>query len=408
MKYVTTVLMMVAMTFATDTRVVREAKTLINHGFRVEVLCWDRQGQRPSNEILHRCIVRNVRFGKTSLLPYPKLYYVIAALLFQATIVMWALNRSRKRRNVILHSHDFNTLLGCVIAKKLLKGRVKLVYDSHELTPGVYYEWYGPLVSAIVARLEFAAVRRVDAFIASNDAILSHLQRAASVPASVIHNCPAISDVPKDRPSEAKKKLGLDRLFVVLFTGKVRQDYDFDLILNAALDFKARKLQDFRFVLIGLPEPMKVLADTVASRGLQNLFDFRGWVSHEDWLLYYTASDLCFAVTRDLGPNTKILTPNKLFESMACGVPVIVRDGTLAADLVRRWNFGIVVQSDDVALSKDLVRLSENRETLRSMGDAGRRAFLSEYNWDRMEKRLLEIYWQLAVPLSARTKFSNT
>jgi len=392
------VLMPVAMTFATDGRVRREGGALARHGFCVQALSWDRQGLRPSTESVDHCLVRNIGFGKTSALPYSRLYYALAAVFFQAGIFLWAVNRIRKAHELILHSHDFNTLLGCVAAKRVLKNRVLLVYDCHELTPGVYQEWYGSFIAAIVARLEFSALREVDAIITANEAIRRYLQRASNAPSVVVHNCPSVDDVPKLGLMDAKKKCDLQDSFVVLFTGKVRQDYDFSMILDAARDLRQKRMSGFKFVFVGLSELMAPLVKTVIDEGLQDFFDFRGYVSNEDWLAYYVASDLCFAVTRDLGPNSRILTPNKIFESMACGVPVVVREGTLSAEIVRSLRCGIVLDAGHTSLSAELIRLSQNREMLHALGAAGRRAFRLRYNWDAMQNRLLQLYAEILIP----------
>jgi len=305
------------------------------------------------------------------------------------------MKKIRGAYTVILHAHDFNALLGCVMAKQLLRNRVRLVYDCHELTPGTYQEWYGSFVSRIVGRLEFAGLHWVDAIVAANEAILSHLRRASSAPAVVVNTCPTVEEVPQIQSSDAKKKLGLDGLFVILFTGKVRQDYDLDMIMNVARELKQKKLLDFRFVFLGPPESTADLTNTIMNEELQNWFDFRGWVADEDLLLYYIASDLCFAVTRDLGSNTRVLTPIKLFESMACGVPVAVRDGTLASEIVRHWHCGIVVDAKQTTFSSELRRLKENPEELRRLGAAGRNAFRTRYNGNRMEEKLLQLYTEL-------------
>jgi glycosyltransferase involved in cell wall biosynthesis len=389
--------MTLAMTFATDGRVKREARALADRGFRVQILSWDREGLRPQRETIDQCLVRNIRFGKTSLLPHHRIHYAIAAILLQLIIFLVVFKEVRRSRKLVLHAHDFNTLLGCAAARQLLNDRVRLVYDCHELTPGIYQEWYGSFVSRIVGRLEFMALRRVDAIVAANEAICRHLRRASSTPAAVVHNSPATRDVPMIESLDAKKKLGLNGFFVVLFTGKLRQDYDLDVILDAARDLKRSNLSDVKFVFIGLPETktMPALFNAASREGLQHLFDFRGWVSDEHWLTYYIASDLCFAVTRDLGPNTKILTPNKLFESMACGVPVVVRVGTLAAEIVQRWRCGIVLDPARTSLSAEIMALRQDPEMLRSYGDAGREAFNLAYNWDLMQVRLFQLYAEL-------------
>jgi glycosyltransferase involved in cell wall biosynthesis len=325
-------------------------------------------------------------------------YYIIAALLFQGIIVFWIAKQIGRSRSMIVHAHDFNTIVGCAAATYLFRNRIRLLYDCHELTPGVYLEWYGSMVSAVVRRLEKAALRSVDAVVAANDAIHDYLHCHSCAPAEVIYTCPSMADVPDIKPLEARRRLGLSG-FVVLFSGRVRQDYDLDMVLEAARQLARKHLLDFRFVFTGPTDSMRSLMNTVSNEGLQGMFHFRGWVSEEDLLLYYLASNLCFAVTRNLGPNTAILTPIKLFESMACGVPAIVRDKTLAARLIRQWRCGIVLDIVHVTFFDELIRLRQDRRLLADLGEAGRRAFRLEYNWQVMQIRLLRVYTELSSSL---------
>jgi len=388
----TKVLMLVAKTYATDRRPRREGKSLVDNGFDVEVVCWDRSGRRPSVEIIDNCVVHNVKFGKASELPYSAraLHYFMVAFLFQVTIVFWAIRLVKMTRLLVIHAHDFNTLLGSAIARIVFKERVRLVYDCHELTPGIYRQWYGPVISGVIGRLELAVIGRVDAVITVNEAIHRYLRKTGNRPMVVVYTCPSIREVASaNDPLGAKRKLGLSACFVVLFPGEARQDYDFSMILDAARELSGDRL-NIKFVFTGRHEMVLSLV-MKGPNEIEQMFDFRGWVADNELFTYYMASDLCFAVTRDLGPNTDVLTPIKIFESMACGVPVIVRDGTLAAKIVERWQCGVVVRTRS-KLSLELKRLSQNRSLLRSLGEAGRTAFYLEYNWGLMETRLLQLY----------------
>lgn len=378
---------------------------MASEGFDVEVLCWDRQGRRPFAESIDGCRIHNVRLGKTTVLVSSRLYYLIAAVLFQVVILLWAVRRISSTRTLVLHAHDFNTLMGCTVARLLLKEHVRLVYDCHELTPGAYEEWYGPLVSKVVGRLELGALRWIDAIVAANEAILRHLTYHGPIRGVVLYTCPEIKEVPEIGTLDAKAKLGLSGCFVVLFSGRVRQDYDFDLLLAAARDLKRNKVSDIRFVFTGPPETASFLRSITVNEGLQSLFDFRGWVSGEDLLVYYRASNLCFAVTRDLGLNTKILTPIKLFESMACGVPVVVRDGTLAADIVRRWRCGVVISPTSDGFSAELISLREKADKLDGLAASGRNAFRKAYNWGLMQARLFGLYIEVLSTWSKIPKY---
>lgn len=78
------------------------------------------------------------------------------------------------------------------------------------------------------------------------------------------------------------------------------------------------------------------------------------------------------------------LFPLKLFETLACGVPVIVTDFPGQADLVRNNKCGIVIPPDNpVALARAVADLAADPQQARELGMAGYKAIQEGHSWDR-------------------------
>jgi glycosyltransferase involved in cell wall biosynthesis len=100
----------------------------------------------------------------------------------------------------------------------------------------------------------------------------------------------------------------------------------------------------------------------------------------------YVAPALCGLVTISdpLGRSRTGLLPLKLFETLACGVPVIVTDFPGQADIVREQACGLVVPVDDpAALARAVAELAANAERAKAMGARGAAIARTEYSWDR-------------------------
>lgn len=79
------------------------------------------------------------------------------------------------------------------------------------------------------------------------------------------------------------------------------------------------------------------------------------------------------------------LFPLKVFETLACGVPVVVTDFPGQADLVRQYGCGVVIPPDDEeALANAVQYLYSHSEERREMGRRGRQIVEQEYSWDIM------------------------
>ena len=81
--------------------------------------------------------------------------------------------------------------------------------------------------------------------------------------------------------------------------------------------------------------------------------------------------------------SDKGLSPLKVFETLACGVPVIVTDFPGQADLVRSGHCGLIVPPEDVAaLAQAVCYLYERPQEAREMGARGHDLVVHEHSWD--------------------------
>jgi len=89
--------------------------------------------------------------------------------------------------------------------------------------------------------------------------------------------------------------------------------------------------------------------------------------------------------------KNQLSSPNKIFEAMMCGIPLITNmEQELVGSVI---GCGIIVDYNDIGqIKKAIVLLRDNVELRKKMGQNGRKAFEEKYNWNRMEQKLYEIY----------------
>ena len=92
-------------------------------------------------------------------------------------------------------------------------------------------------------------------------------------------------------------------------------------------------------------------------------------------------------------PKLKVLdtsSPNKFFESLAAGVPVIQTTGGWMKDFLDRYNIGFTVDPDNpVELADLLLRLSDNYDMLLSMGQKAKEIASKEFNKDILADKMI-------------------
>jgi glycosyltransferase involved in cell wall biosynthesis len=95
-------------------------------------------------------------------------------------------------------------------------------------------------------------------------------------------------------------------------------------------------------------------------------------------------------------PNHLNAQPNKMFEYMSAGVPVIASDFPLWRELITESGCGICVNPNDPrAIATAIRHLRDHPEEVARMGNNGRQAVKNKYRWDREEAKLVSLYHSL-------------
>jgi glycosyltransferase involved in cell wall biosynthesis len=108
-----------------------------------------------------------------------------------------------------------------------------------------------------------------------------------------------------------------------------------------------------------------------------------GTIPYEDTTALVSESLAALVPVAD-GPRARFgLSPLKLFEAMACGVPVVVSDLPGLGDTVRQHDCGMTfTASDPEALARAVSELAQDPVRASKMGSRGRAAAVSSYSWD--------------------------
>src|SRR4030095_5809572 len=117
---------------------------------------------------------------------------------------------------------------------------------------------------------------------------------------------------------------------------------------------------------------------------------YGGLLQPKDSLELEATSDVLIALYDPSLPLYHVTLPNKLFEAMMCGIPLITN---VASRIVNEVGFGIIVQYDDIKAIREAILTLKNTPSLRQkLGLNGRKAYLEKYSWSKMEQELFKAY----------------
>jgi glycosyltransferase involved in cell wall biosynthesis len=390
-----------------DSRVLREAATLAADGLEVIVSCLAGEQTAdvlPSGVTLQvlRPTVAQVVPGTPSpfTTPRSKRRFAIAARVawirgYSANLRAWG----RMVRNACgdvdaWHLHD---LTGLVAVAPGVHRTVPIVYDAHELflETGTALHLPGPARAALRA-YERHLVARAAAVVTVNDALAAVL-RARYRPARivVVHNCPERWSRSDEEPDSLRDAAGIDAAVpVVLYHGALSAYRGIEQLMGSLLE---PGLDDVHLVLLGYGELRdRYVAEATDPRwgGRVHVLDP---VAPPRLLSWVASADVGAMPIQPSTLNHRLSTPNKLFECLAAGVPVVASDFPSMRHVVEddpTGALGVVcdpTRVDAVAAAiRSLLTLEPSaREALRARCFE---AVRTRWNWDVQVEGLVRLY----------------
>lgn len=358
--------MLVSNEIIRDPRVLQEARSMARHGHQVRIVGWDRfDPSVPDGPIAEGIEIALVRSGGVM--------KVAPGALFKNP-VFWrrALQLALSWPADLWWAHDLDTLQTGVWLRERT-GR-PLVFDAHEWFAEMIRDDYPPRVAKLAENLEAKLLKDVDHVVAVNPALEEHY-REMRVPVTVVMNCRS-EIAERYTPPTAP-------LFTVLYVGTLhRQRFVFELIEAV------KRTERVRLVMGG----HKALTEEVrAACAASERTVFLGPVQPERVMPLTLESHMVSAVLDPSNRNNTMGTPNKVFEALAAGRPILATKGTLSGNLVEALDCGLTIAYSVDACKWALEKLRDDEALQRTFGENALRAAKEEYNWSAQEAGLLAV-----------------
>jgi glycosyltransferase involved in cell wall biosynthesis len=187
-----------------------------------------------------------------------------------------------------------------------------------------------------------------------------------------------------------KRYKELEGKIVVLFLGRINGKKGFDILIEAFSQVYETEKR-VHLLIVGADECgyLKTVISMVTKHKL-NYADYSGELIPEagEYQVTYTGQ---LTGVRKLeaysGSDIFVLSSysenfgNTVIEAQVCGLPVVVSDQTGASELIKKWDTGLIVQTDAQSISKALKTMVSNPESAKNMGSRGKAFVLKQLSW---------------------------
>ena len=300
-------------------------------------------------------------------------------------------------RAEIVHANDLDTLFTAWLAARRLKAR--LVYDSHELwlESARYLRETGPLNRLRYRLTERRLIRLADAVIAvtpSRGRAMAAMYPSVAQRITIIENSSQpIHELPPG--GMLRERLGFDQnVPIVLYQGIICPERGLEELLQAATLLPEGSAT---VVIIGHDSWQGHLERMHRRLGLEGRVFLLPPVPSERLPEVTVSADAGLILFRNTCLNHYYSLPNKLYEYMMAGLPVIASDLPEMRRVIEECRCGVLIREQEPEeIAKAILAVTSSREGMKAMGERGRAAALHRYNWPVQARRLVELYRSLA------------
>jgi len=290
------------------------------------------------------------------------------------TRLFWTLLKEKKS---LLFANDLDTLLPNFLAAKI--SHTPLVYDSHEYFTEVPELQNRSFVKSFWEKLEAWLFPRLHNVITVNDKLAEIYSKKYNVHVTTIRNVPSL--IPAESLKTVEKtveKSHKESKQILIYQGALNLGRGVELLIDCMVF-----LPDVELLIAGQGDISEELKMRVQNRNLSDSIHFLGRVNPKELKKLTQNASIGFSLEEDLGLNYRYALPNKIFDYIHAGIPVIVSDLPIMSKLVLETGIGEVLKERSPRALANLVRevLLKKRSYKKNLYKAVRK-----FNWNEEKK----------------------
>ena len=354
----------------TDQRVDRTANVLVDLGFEV-LLVGRRKTDSPSMpERKYETLRMRLLWEKGPL------FYA------EYNLRLFLLLLSRPAH--LLVSNDLDTLLPNYLTHKIKQ--IPIVFDSHEYFTATPELVNRPRVQHIWKWIEKTIVPKLNNCITVNASIARLFEQEYHVPFKIVRNIPN-RPVIIQMPSRAALGLPVDKKIILLQGSGINIQRGAEEAVEAM-----QYLDNVLFLIIGGGDVLPILKKKVTDLSLQDKVMFIARQTPEKLAGYTANADIGLTIDKDTNINYRYSLPNKLFDYIYAGIPVLATPLVELKNIIEKYHIGTFILNHEPKHIAETIKnmLIDEQQLAVYKGNTLKAA--SELNWEKEKTTLVEIF----------------
>lgn len=351
-----------------DRRVDKSCRALIKSGYEVLLIGRKRKNSVPLERREYKTQRMRLLFNKGPLFYTEYNFRLFFYLLFHKVD--------------LLFSNDLDTLLPNYLISKI-KG-IPIVYDSHEYFTEVPELIGRKTVKGIWVGIETFIFPKLKRVMTVSDSIAKVYKEKYGNDVKVVRNIPPSPSF--SNPLKTKEELGIpiDKNTIILQGAGINMDRGAEELVDAMSEVKNSAL-----IIVGSGDVIDILKEKASHSELKDKILFFPKQPFNQLYNYTIHADLGISFNKDTNLNYRYSLPNKLFEYIHAGVPVLASSTPEMKNIIDTYQIGKCIENHSPQnIAKIINEIFEDKTQLREWKENTKGA-RNDLNWENEQKILL-------------------
>ena len=284
----------------------------------------------------------------------------------------------------IYHANDLDTLLANYLAAIIR--RKPIVYDSHEYFTGVPEIQNKKLVKKVWQTIEQFIFPKLKHIITVNQSIAKLYKKEYNKDLRIIRNVPNKVETLKLK-SKSELNIAEDKDIIITQGAGININRGIEELVEAM-----QYLNNVCLIIIGDGDVIPQLKKRVLELKLENSIIFKGRMPYHEMMQYTQHAKLGITIDKDTNTNYKYSLPNKLFDFIHAGIPILASKIIEVEKIIKKYQIGLFINNHEPTHIANQIKYAIDNKELMSEWKSNTTLATKELNWEIEENTLKDLY----------------
>jgi len=284
----------------------------------------------------------------------------------------------------IYHANDLDTLLANYLAAIIR--RKPIVYDSHEYFTGVPEIQNKKLVKKVWQTIEQFIFPKLKHIITVNQSIAQLYKEEYNKDLRILRNVPNKVETLKLK-SKSELNIAEDKDIIITQGAGININRGIEELVEAM-----RYLNNVCLIIIGDGDVIPQLKKRVLELKLENSIIFKGRMPYHEMMQYTQHAKLGITIDKDTNTNYKYSLPNKLFDFIHAGIPILASKIIEVEKIIKKYQIGLFINNHEPTHIANQIKYALDNKELMSEWKSNTTLATKELNWEIEDNTLKDLY----------------